>query len=71
MPTGPQGCTYSIDDRDVVCSISSSWLLFARSNDGRHLTHDSVVGRSLWEFVAGERVRSIYLTLLDRVRSRG
>ena len=71
MALSPHGCTYLIDRRDVVRSVSSSWVLFARSNDAQHLDRNNVVGRSLWEFVAGERVRAIYLKLLQRVRRHG
>lgn len=61
---------YSVDARDTVTSVSDAWTAFARENGAPHLGPETVVGRALWEFVAGESTRVLYEMIFHRVRRR-
>jgi hypothetical protein len=63
--------TYSIDSNDRIVSVDSAWLRFARENGTPELTADSVIGRSLWDFVSGGETRYLYRLVLERVRTDG
>jgi hypothetical protein len=60
---------YAIDRDDSIVSVSPAWLEFARQNGAAELTREPVVGRPLWDFIAGSEVRFLYRLVLDRVRS--
>jgi hypothetical protein len=62
-------CTYAIDADDRICFLSPEWVVFAFHNGGSELTPDVVLGRSLWDFVAGAKTRHLYQILLERVRT--
>lgn len=70
--TRPRTATYhyAIDARDRLLSVSNSWLSFAAENDAPELTREHVIGRPIWDFVAGARTRDIYQLLFDWVRRR-
>jgi hypothetical protein len=61
-------CRYEIDAADRISAVSEPWLAFARENDAPRLTRDAVVGRPLWDFIAGEETRELYRAVLRRVR---
>ncbi len=62
-------CTYAIDSEDRICFLSPEWMAFAFHNGGSKLTPGVVLGRSLWDFVAGAKTRHLYELLLARVRT--
>ena len=73
MPASPwsprqRTTRYTIDSEDRLDSVNPAWLEFARENDAIELTADGVVGRSLWEFIAGAETRYLYGLLFRRVR---
>lgn len=59
---------YRLDREDVLRSVSGSWDDFARENDAPHLSGVAVVGRSIWDFIAGEEVRHLSGLLFSAVR---
>jgi len=59
---------YAIDRDDAVASVSDDWLAFAVENRATDLTRDRVVGRALWDFIAGTETRLLYEGLFRRVR---
>jgi hypothetical protein len=61
---------YTVDPQDVITSVCPLWLAFARENGATQLTREAVVGRSLWDFIAGDETQQLYRTLLQRVRAR-
>lgn len=61
-------CRYEIDAADRICAVSERWLAFARENDAPELTREAVIGRSLWDFIAGAETRDLYRPILRRVR---
>jgi hypothetical protein len=60
---------YSIDSADTITSVNSAWLRFAQENDTPELTADFVIGKPLWDFIAGGEVRHLYQLVLERVRA--
>lgn len=61
---------YSIDARDTIVTLSDAWLEFARENRAPELTREEVIGKPLWDFVAGEETRRLYEDVFVRVRGR-
>jgi hypothetical protein len=62
---------YRVDASDVVVWVDSWWLAFARENGATELTEAAVLGRSLWDFVAGSETQRIYRELHVQVRRSG
>jgi len=60
---------YVVDGNDAIVSIDEEWLRFARENAAPELTPDHLVGRSLWDFVAGREMHLVYREIFERVRS--
>jgi len=60
---------WTIDRKDVITSVGADWDAFADENDASSLCGASVVGRSLFDFIAGEQTQRIYQWLLTRVRA--
>ena len=60
---------YSIDHNDSLLYVDEPWLAFARENRAPELTRDHVLGRSLWEFVAGAETRLLYESLFLKLRT--
>jgi len=61
--------SYDIDRHDEISGVRGSWNEFARSNDASQLAAQTVVGRPLWHFVAGDETRHVYEDLIRRVRT--
>jgi hypothetical protein len=61
-------CRYEIDADDRVRMVGDHWLAFARENDAQGLTREAVVGRPLWDFIAGAETRALYREVVRRVR---
>ncbi len=64
-----QTSVWTIDRDNVITSVGGDWDAFAESNDAASLCGSSVVGRSLFEFIAGEETQRIYRLLLHRARA--
>ncbi|HEY2025400.1 MAG TPA: hypothetical protein VGG78_00240, partial [Gemmatimonadaceae bacterium] len=62
---------YTIDQTDRLTGVDAGWRNFALANGAPELADDGVLGRRLWEFVAGAEVRLLYQALFARVRSTG
>jgi hypothetical protein len=61
--------TYSIGSTDTITSVNSAWLRFAQENGTPELTADFVIGKPLWDFIAGGETRYLYQLVLERVRT--
>ena len=59
---------YEIDALDSFVSIGGDWDRFAEKNGAPRLTADNLLGRSLWSYISGADVASLYRALMDRVR---
>lgn len=58
---------YRIDEGDRIVATGGDWDAFAAENGGV----PPVVGRPLWDFVAGEDVGAVWQLLLRRARTSG
>lgn len=56
---------YEIDRDDRIVSTGGGWETFANVNGGL----PDVVGRPLWDFIAGEEVRGIWSLVVRHVRA--
>ena len=59
---------YEIDRDDRLRLVAGAWSATTLENGTPHLEH-GVVGRSLWDFVAGHSTRNIYALLVERARA--
>ncbi|MEL6105314.1 MAG: hypothetical protein AAFU85_04730 [Planctomycetota bacterium] len=65
----PSTVTYAIDGQDRLIHVDESWSAFAESNEGgRTLRPESVIGRSLWEYIRDPQLQMCYKRLLEIVR---
>lgn len=63
--------TYRIDAENRVVYLSDNWLAFARENHAEDRCHpDKVLGRPIWDFVAGDETRHLYALVFQKVRAR-
>ncbi len=60
--------SHTVNFQDVITAVNDAWLSFAQENDAPHLTREAVLGRSLWDFIAGLETQQIYQLLLRQVR---
>ena len=71
MATTPKKYQYRVDATDAIVSVDPLWIAFAQENGAEELTEQSVVGRSLWDFFAGDETRALFKQVHALVRSRG
>jgi len=62
---------YRVDASDVLVWVNDAWIAFARENGAAGLVPPFVLQRSLWDFVAGEELRTLYREIHSRVRLSG
>lgn len=62
---------YRVDTSDVIIWVDTMWLAFARENGAPQLTEQAVVGRLLWDFVAGAETQQLFMQVHERIRSSG
>jgi hypothetical protein len=61
-----ESLSYAIDDEDRLIRVDEGFYRFATENDWDGAA--DVLGRSLWDFIAGRDVRKLQRLLLRRVR---
>jgi hypothetical protein len=59
--------TYAIDDEDRLVKVDDGYYRFAEENGWDEV--GASLGRSLWDFVAGEELKKLQRMLLRRLRS--
>jgi|GEM_PF-4317178 len=64
----PRQFIYRIDAGDILTAANDAWDEFAIENEAPYLTRQNVIGRSLWEFIAGQETQHLYRVLFQRVR---
>jgi hypothetical protein len=62
---------YSVDAADVIDFVDRWWLAFATENGGAGLEEASVVGHTIWEFIADAPSRKLYREIHEHVRKTG
>ena len=61
---------YSIDEEDIIVSVSPNWESFARANAwASKLKPKKVVGHPLWDFIQDPETRHLYQELFKKVRT--
>jgi hypothetical protein len=66
VPVTVEALSYAIDDQDRLIRLDEGFYRFAEENGWDGV--DSSLGRSLWDFVAGDDVRKLQRMLVRRVR---
>lgn len=62
---------YVLDNRDRIISVGEAWDHFADENGGMNMSSKDVIGRPLWDFVAGDTTRMWLETLFGSARLCG
>lgn len=63
------GCiVYHIDDQDRIVYVGDHWQSFAEENAACALTEEAVLNRSIYDFLADEKVKHLYRMLIERAR---
>jgi hypothetical protein len=70
MPT-EKTVTYRLDQSGVVIECGGAWDEFASTNGGAEVTAAHIVGRPIWDFVAGSSTQQLWHELLEAARLRG
>jgi len=63
--------SYIIDSQNQVIAVNRNWTDFARENQAEALNSDAVLGRPLFNFIAGDETRHLYTMIIERVRRTG
>lgn len=61
---------HTVDIHDLLTDVNDQWLGFAQENEAPQLTRQTIIGRSLWNFIAGLETSHIYQLLMRQVRQR-
>jgi hypothetical protein len=61
--------SYLINNRDEIIFVNEGWSYFAVINNTFELSADSIVKRSLWDFISDSTTEYIYREILRLVRS--
>jgi hypothetical protein len=69
-PTHERRYVYRVDASDSIQFLSPEWLAFARENGAPHLDEASLLGRPIWQFIAGDEVKELYAVMFGKVRSK-
>lgn len=67
MGSVPSTFRYRLDAEAVILSVGDDWLRFPRENGAAELSRDSLLARSVWEFVAGDTTRELYEMMFRRI----
>lgn len=59
---------YELNGDDRISAVGDDWAEFAAANDAPELTPGNVLGKSIYDFIAGPEVKELYRMLLRRVR---
>lgn len=65
------GVRYRINANDEIVFVDEAWLRFAAANDVEARFMNSVIGRSLWDFISDRSTRDLYKQIIGRVRDGG
>ena len=61
---------YIIDRDDQITYVSEDWWFFAEENEaGPDCYPPQLLGRTLWDFIAGEETRQLYRIMINKARS--
>lgn len=61
---------YRVNAADQIVWVDSLWLAFAQENGASELTEQSVIGHTLWDFIAGDVTRQLFANMHAEARQR-
>nr|WP_320192614.1 hypothetical protein [uncultured Desulfobacter sp.] len=56
---------YIVNRENVIINVSHNFLFFAQKNDAKELIENSVIGKSLFEFISCKDTRNLYRVLIE------
>lgn len=59
---------HRLDSEDAISFVDADWVAFAHANWDRSLKIDTILGRSLWDFIQDQPTRDLWKLVLTRVR---
>lgn len=62
---------YRVDADDLLVWVDEWWIAFAQENGASRLVEETILGRPLWDFVAGDEICRLYAAIHARVRASG
>ena len=62
--------THYVNQDGIITQVNDDWLDFAWENDW-HVDRASIIGRSMWDYIAGEEVRHLYFVIMEKARNTG
>lgn len=62
---------YLLDQDDCIVGVSGPWLEFSDENGGVGLDLESIIGKPIWHFVAGDDTKMWLSAILMHVRLKG
>ncbi|WP_372726126.1 hypothetical protein [Novipirellula sp.] len=62
---------YRVDASDTIIAVDEWWLAFAKENNSLDLDEASVIGKSLWSFIADYPTQKLYKEIHHFVRVTG
>lgn len=60
---------HQIEADDTLSWVNDAWLDFARQNHALHLTRETVLEQSLWDFITEATTQHFYKIIVGRVRN--
>lgn len=63
-------CEYVIDGSDRLHTFNSGWNSFAIENNAGELVEENITGMSIWDFIFGPEVTSVYQHLIKQARMK-
>lgn len=61
--------SYKINEKDIIYEVSNNWEDFLTENKGfSNSNSKNVVGKSLWDFIAGDETKYLYQLIFSKAR---
>jgi hypothetical protein len=71
-PASEDGCfVHRINDAGEIVYVNEAWLRDAREGGAPELKLEAVLGQCLWNTIADQETRELYIALVQRVRQTG
>ena len=64
----PRLFIYRIDQEDNIVYVNQEWLEFAKENSPGSFKDEYVINKSLWKYIANDKVQHLYKIVFNRVR---
>lgn len=61
-----QTLSWRIDALGAIIDVHGDWDAFAKANEADALTKPNVLGKSLWEYLGDDSLKTVYKALVDK-----